>query len=594
MQMPGQISWKFGALAGVAVALITLIPQIGLWVERGSQWHGTYALSDPDELVYSAYLSSVLEGQPRTNNPYLGSPLNRQAAQKKENYFSIQFLPVWVLSLFASMFSVSASTVFILMLPFFSFASTMAAFWLFREITSDDRFAAIGALILHLCGFLLSESPVAVVQNFMTLAFSRRYIPGAAFPLIFVFCVLVWRAFTRPSVQAFGWSATAGVTLGLIVYSYFYLWTAASAWLICLSGVWLASRAADRKRIATRVITGSLIAGILSIPYFLLLMNRVDTLDKSQALVLTRAPDLFRFSEIVGICLILFIAWSAWRGVQNIKSPQVLFCISFALTPMMVFNQQVITGHSLQPFHYEQFVINYLVLTGVILTYRLIWWHVRIRPAIWISFALILGIAIGLKTLLATSQINRLRDEAVPALKRFKALSNKDPQGIILCDPPWLAASAPTVAPMHVLWSPYSYTFGSTTPPEEMERFYQYLYLKGADGPAFRGMLEGEALYRRAVFGLDRENSKLTGHFQPISALEIDLQVNLYLNYVEHFSEVNAARWPVSFVLTDQTFDFSSLDQWYQRDNGERFGNFTLYRVRLRRNMIERNKQKAR
>src|SRR5882724_11060048 len=64
--------WKLGFLAGLAVALVAMIPQINLWVARGSNWQGSYAYTDPDELAYSAYLNSIISGSPRSNNPYLG------------------------------------------------------------------------------------------------------------------------------------------------------------------------------------------------------------------------------------------------------------------------------------------------------------------------------------------------------------------------------------------------------------------------------------------------------------------------------------------------------------------------------------------
>ena len=48
--------------------------------------------------------------------------------------------------------------------------------------------------------------------------------------------------------------------------------------------------------------------------------------------------------------------------------PRFLFAASFALMPLAVFNQQVITGRSLQPFHYESFIANYVTLVGAFVT----------------------------------------------------------------------------------------------------------------------------------------------------------------------------------------------------------------------------------
>ena len=40
----------------------------------------------------------------------------------------------------------------------------------------------------------------------------------------------------------------------------------------------------------------------------------------------------------------------------------------------------------------------------------------------------------------------------------------------------------------------------------------------------------------------------------------------------------------MTYVITQAAdgFDFSRIDQWYERDQGERVGDYVLYRVKLR------------
>jgi len=91
------LRWRLGLIAAAIIVVITSIPQIGLIVKRGSEWHGSYALIDFDELSYSAYLNALIHGRPRRNNPYLG----RDSDQTNigESYFSIQFLPSYAIAL---------------------------------------------------------------------------------------------------------------------------------------------------------------------------------------------------------------------------------------------------------------------------------------------------------------------------------------------------------------------------------------------------------------------------------------------------------------------------------------------------------------
>src|SRR5437870_2614381 len=335
--MSGQPTrWKLGALAGVAVMLVTFIPQINLWIHRGGNWQGSYAFTDPDELAYSAYVNSLIEGAPRLNNPYLGR--NEPALGTGENFFSIQFLPPYVVALLARMMGLSASTAFILLIPIMAFASAMAVFWLLLNVTEAERVAAAGAMIILLCGVLVSESPFSLENHYGGFAFLRRYIPAVPFPLFFMFCAFVWKALARRGGRALLWSFAAGVAFGLLVYSYFYLWTAACAWLLCLSMMWLVARPAERSHVVKCVSTFGTVAVIALIPYFYLLAHRTGTIDKTQALVLTHAPDVFRLTEITSALVLLALTWQARRGSVDWKSPVVLFAASCAATPFIVFN----------------------------------------------------------------------------------------------------------------------------------------------------------------------------------------------------------------------------------------------------------------
>src|SRR6266536_677246 len=104
--------WKFGALAGLAVVVVTSIPQLMVWLHRGRDWQGSYACVDPDELAYSAYLNSLIQGRPRLNNPYLSSK-EVPGTARSENLYSIQILPPYAIAVLARLIGFSASTAFI-------------------------------------------------------------------------------------------------------------------------------------------------------------------------------------------------------------------------------------------------------------------------------------------------------------------------------------------------------------------------------------------------------------------------------------------------------------------------------------------------
>ncbi len=51
--------WKWVALPVMAMLLLSLLPQVHLWLIRGRNWNGAYVSSQGDELLYSAYIRSL-------------------------------------------------------------------------------------------------------------------------------------------------------------------------------------------------------------------------------------------------------------------------------------------------------------------------------------------------------------------------------------------------------------------------------------------------------------------------------------------------------------------------------------------------------
>jgi hypothetical protein len=263
----------------------------------------------------------------------------------------------------------------------------------------------------------------------------------------------------------------------------------------------------------------------------------------------------------------------------------VLFAAACAITPFIVLNQQVITGRSLQPFHFEQFILSYLVLVGIVILDTLWWKHLTRYPLLWIALPLVVGVSLALKTTKVNSAQNHAIDAAIPLLRTLDSeIKQNAISGSVLFDRTIYAASAPTyTSSLQTLWSPYTYTYGSVTDEEDNERLYQSFYYLGVDEKRFASLLEGR-IYRAALFGLHRVNKTLVQNFEPITADEIQTQVSEYAQYVQTFSQTQAQRCPLSRVVltADRNYNLSNLDRWYERDGGQRLGDSIIYRVRLK------------
>ncbi len=353
-------------LAAVGITLLALIPQILMWGSRGSQWNGTYAEFHGDEWVYSAYIQALIDGRPRRSDAYTGRD-DRPGQPEPESLFSIQFVPAYLIAVPARALGISSSTAFLILGVLAPFLSCLAVFWLLANVTQDAKLASAGAVLVLCLGALAAGQGLVHLfisgSNYSFIPFLRRYEPVAPFPLFFVFCTLTWKSLNS-STRSFAWALAAGVTLGLLIFSYFFLWTAALAWVVCLAILWFISHRGSWRTGLKSFATIVLVTLAALIPYAILISHRSQTMDAGQKLILSHAPDLFRIPELLGLVVVALIALGIRKERLKWNAPETLFAASFALTPALVFNQQIITGRSLQPFHYEWFIANYLALAG--------------------------------------------------------------------------------------------------------------------------------------------------------------------------------------------------------------------------------------
>ena len=395
---PAANRWKWRALAVIPILLLSLGPQIHFWLDRGSQWQGAFATHHADEFLYSGYVNALADGRPRRNDPFTGR--DDQANQPlPETAFSIQVVPAFVLSSIGKIPGVSASTTFIALAAAAGLLASLAIFWLLSSITGDYRLAAAGVLFVLLTGTIFAgQGLIGVLLKLdivsLGLPFLRRYQPAAAFCLFFIFCTFIWHALTADNLRRARLQAlAAGLSLGLLVFSYLYLWSAALAWVVCLGLLWLLLRPGQRRHgIEVFAIVGVMFA-LAVVPYAYLVSNRSRTLDELQTLISTHRPDLFRVPEIIGVVILVILIVYVRRNKIQRSDPRVIFAGSFAVLPVVVFNQQVLTGRSMQPFHFESFIVNYVVLVGAVILASLLWQNISRSTLLWIaSLCILLGV----------------------------------------------------------------------------------------------------------------------------------------------------------------------------------------------------------
>jgi hypothetical protein len=326
-------------------------------------------------------------------------------------------------------------------------------------------------------------------------------------------------------------------------------------------------------------------------------------LDEAQTMVVTHRPDLLRVPEIIGTMVLVVVALAVRRGKIHWSEPQLIFAVSFAALPFLVFNQQMLTGRSMQPYHFETFVANYAALIALVVVANTLWNPLIRRRAVMIAVLCFLWGSVEVSmTVLAHYKSSIVADQMVPVLRRLNELSKKDgtldglratgkTPTIVFSPHREVMALLPTWTSQGTLLSVGGLDFGSASQTERRGFLYMYLYYSGTDSEALRQLLAGRTedffmghYARIAVFGHERVVRLLSSDFRPIQPEEIEEQVKIYKAYVDSFSREKAQERPLTYVVTktDSEPNLSSIDRWYERDRGEQYGPYTLYRVKPR------------
>ncbi|MDM7923033.1 MAG: hypothetical protein QUS14_12095 [Pyrinomonadaceae bacterium] len=602
-----RLRWRFGVIAGLFLAFFCSYPQLKMWYERGDEWNGHYAYNDIDEVAYAAYVRALIDGRPRKNDPYTGRDDSENTPQP-ESLFSIQFAAPYTLAIPARIFGIGAPWAMTLSGVIAGFLAALAVFWFIGRLTGDPWFGMAAGLGVFAFGTLASGEGAILEVLFDGFSYPyfpgfRRYIPAMAFPAFFVLVGVVWKLLGTKDGEGEPGSErrqTLLILLGIgcfayTVYSYFYVWTTAAAFLACVFAVWLAERPEGWKR-DLRVLTTLGVGCVLTlIPYAYLLSQRSDTMDHVQLLVHTRAPDLFRFPEYVAFAvLVLVIAGMALKWVE-IRDRRVLFTLALAVVPFVLFNQQIITGRSLQPIHYQVFIGNYVAALSLFAAIGTLWnsgfGQGRVLPKLAcaaITFiAVIWGVVECHYTVRVLDWANDHRDKALPIAKRLEELAGNAPdrhRQTVLSFDGIVADDLPTVMPQNVLWARHQHVFAGLSWEESKERYYQQLYYSNVDEKGLDYLLKRDFVSQIALFGWGRHTDRLSSDAKPLTYAEIADEVKRYGEYIQTFGVKQATHPLLHYVVVEnaENTDLSRLQLWYELDAGEMIGGHTLYRVKLR------------
>ncbi|QQS41119.1 MAG: hypothetical protein IPM63_17420 [Acidobacteriota bacterium] len=593
--------WILGVVAGLFLALFSAYPQIKLLYNVGGEWNGHYAYNDIDEVAYAAYLKALIDGRPRKNDPYTGRD-DGPGSPQPESLFSIQFAAPYTVAIPSRILGVSAPTAMTLSGMIAAFLSAFILFLLIARI-SGSPWAGLAGSLIALCGGALAAGEGAIGE-IMGTGFSypyfpafRRYLPAVPFPVFLALLPLMWYWLRAKGTRQRIWlTVAAAVLFSFTVFSYFYTWTSAAAWLACFAALALVLRRDEFRRNLYGFIALAAACAIPLTIYGLMLSQRADTLDYVQLLVHTREPDLFRFPVYVGVLAVVALIAAVWRRTADPRGASFILTLSLALTPLLLFNQQVITGRSLQPIHYQVFIGNYIASTALVLSLALTFRTELEKGAVaakavcasLATLAVIWGFVECHYTVRVLDEANVLRDGHMPAAQFLKreAEALEDPfRATIFSISNIHADDSPTVSPQAVLWARHQHVFAGLGWEESKERYYRQLYFQTLDDRWLeRRLRNGDFVSMIALFGWGRHSDRLTSQAEPLTFGEIEAEARSFRAFIEGFDK-NEAYQPLlthAVVPDGWEVDLTNLDQWYERDSGTKAGNQIVFRLKPR------------
>jgi hypothetical protein len=606
-----KLRWRFGVLAGIFLAIFCLYPQMKMLYLRGDDWNGHYAYNDIDEVAYASYVRALIDGRPRKNDPYSGRDDSPETPQP-ESLFSIQFAAPYVIAIPARILGIETPAAMTVAGAIAGFLAALIAFWFIAQFSGNNWYGMAAGLGIFAFG-TLAAGEGAISEILFEHGFSypyfpgfRRYIPAMGFPAFFAFVVSIWKLLGDSGETAdrsgptFGHSQAAYVLLAaasfaFCVYSYFYIWTTAAAFLGCVILVWIVQRPSgwlrDLKVLAT--ISAGCVMALL--PYAYLLSQRGETMDHVQLLVYTRMPDLFRFPEYISFAVLLLLIAGMTFKLFDLSDRKVLFTLSLALVSFVVFNQQIITGRSLQPIHYQVFIGNYVAATALFAAVALLWRRQLLAGGTLtqsactgiFALAVVWGFVECHYTVRVLDEANVARDEALPVARRLEQLAAGDPdrhrQTVLIFDG-LVADDMPTVAPQNILWARHQHVFAGLSWQESKQRYYQHQYYSGGDEKTLDYLLKNDFVSQIALFGWGRHTDRLSVDAKPLTYGEIAEEVARYSEYTRTFDRARAASPLIRYVVIrdGDRVNTGNLEKWYELTEVDRLAGYTIYSTTLR------------
>ncbi len=355
-------------LFAVVVGGISVAPQLLAIRALGADYKGIHLLALDDNAYYVARMRDILDGHGWISSPFIYEYKNSPPLL----YPVGEYLYMW-----PALLGLPLVTTLILAKFFFPAVLFLLIYALLYSLTDGSgerarKLSGVAGGLLVTLGYGLVDYqhilPVfsGTAQFFAWSLWARPVNPVTGAVLLFTFLLLLWRLMNRGGFRA---AIFSGITFALM-FGYFFTWGIAISISAVLGVIALAQRNYSLlKRLALTLGVGFL-AGA---PYWYNMraianMPDHERLYLQNGMLLTHAPIA---NKVLFLALFIFILCfiAAYRKRSVIGAPMDRawwFALALLLGGLWALNQQIITGKTIWPYHFVQYVTPLSVVAVIV------------------------------------------------------------------------------------------------------------------------------------------------------------------------------------------------------------------------------------
>ena len=474
-------AWWLLALA-LLVGAIHVYPDLQFIAQLGSTYHGIPLMAAPDELTYVSRIARAMQGG--------GTLGNAMLYEHRRDPWVYSPLPEMLLAQLARLLHCSAAHIDVVATAVAPLLFILLAYGCLRSFEVERMLATVGAVSMTFGHFLFSRYGLHVLP--------RLYDPEQALPLFLVrpvspqFHYLVFiaalialvRWWLKPTALRMAW-AVLGCGAQFYLNAFYWSWMCAG--VVCLAMV-CAIGGGKWRAVVLRLsvlFVGAFAIGLVYVMNVIACRTQPAYGDflLRNGLIMSHQPIWSLFQ--VAMMLPVLAQW--WAQPEN---PRLQFVVAFLIGGWVCLNQQIVTGRTLQPFHWESQMNKTMLL--IALTVAIAEWRRRTsRPpghTIWRLacgglIALLLGHAVQLQRHYLNTHRPIFAARQVLTAPLAWIASHTPPDAVVVTSP-WDLDTAEYVTILSGRYTYLSNSFflaGFLTEQEIQDRCLQTLYWFAAD-----------------------------------------------------------------------------------------------------------------